>query len=54
MGVEPRIGVIFPPKWMVYKNGKAYEQMDDLVVKNPIFGKHPYGRFTDEFIHVFI
>ena len=34
MGVEPKIGG-FTPKWMVYNNGKPYEQMDDLGV--PLF-----------------
>ena len=34
MGVEPKIGVVFPPKWMVY-NGKPYFLMDDLGV--PLF-----------------
>ena len=29
------------PKWMVYNNGKPYEQMDDLGVKTPIFGSTP-------------
>ena len=32
MGVEPKIGGIWPPKWMVYNNGNPYEQMDDLGV----------------------
>ena len=26
------------PKWMVYNNGKPYEQMDDLGGKPTIFG----------------
>ena len=30
-----------PPKWMVYNNGRPYEQMDDLGGKNPYFRKHP-------------
>ena len=30
MGVEPKIGVVHPPKWMVKIMEKPYEQMDDL------------------------
>ena len=41
MGVEPKIGGFYPPKWMLY-NGKAYEQMDDLGVKPLFLGKRPY------------
>ena len=26
-----------PPKWMVYNNGKPYEQMEDLVGFTPLF-----------------
>ncbi len=31
-GCQPKNRGVFPPKWMVYKNGKPYEQMDDLGV----------------------
>ena len=43
MGVEPKIGENFPPKWMVVYNGsKPYEEMDDLGGKTtPIFGLTP-------------
>ena len=38
MGVEPKIGVVKPPKMDGENNGsKPYEQMDDLGVKTPIF-----------------
>ena len=37
----PKTGVN-PPKWMVYYNGKPYEQMDDLGgFSPPIFGLTP-------------
>ncbi len=39
-----KIGGFYPPKWMVYFNGKPYEQMDDLGYhyswKHPYFGLH--------------
>ena len=35
MGVEPKIGEFYHPKWMVYFMEKPYEQMDDLGV--PLF-----------------
>ena len=41
MGVEPKIGGFYPPKWMLY-NGQVYEQMDDLGGKPLFLGKHPY------------
>ena len=39
MGVEPKIGGFYPPKWMVKNNGKPYEQMDDLGI--PLFLETP-------------
>ena len=42
MGVNPKIGVENPPKWMVYLclfHGKPYFLMDDLGY--PYFWKHP-------------
>ncbi len=44
MGVEPKIGGK-PTKWMVYYNGKPYEQMDDL---GGIY--HPYFWFNTHII----
>ena len=41
MGVEPKIGVFTPQKWMVKIMGKPYEQMDDLGF-SPYFWKHPH------------
>ena len=38
MGVEPKIGGIFPPKWMVKIREKPYFLMDDLGGKPTIFG----------------
>ena len=41
MGVEPKTGGVYPPKWIVY-HGKPYEQMDDLGGFPPIFSTiHP-------------
>ena len=41
MGVETKIGVVNPPKWMVKIMEKPYEQMDDLGGNTPIFGLTP-------------
>ena len=37
LGVEPKIGVVNPPKWMVKIMENPYEQMDDLGGKHPLF-----------------
>ncbi len=43
MGVEPKIGGFYPPKWMVYFMENPYEQMDDFGgVQYPYFWKYPY------------
>ena len=39
--VFPKILVLGTPKWMVYKNGNSYEQMDDLGVAHPYFLETP-------------
>ena len=44
MGVEPKIGVVNPPKWMVYFMENLIE-MDDLG-GTPIFGNN-HIRYTD-------
>ncbi len=44
MGVNPRIGVVNPPKWMV-KIMENPIKMDDLGVKKPYFWKPPYEFF---------
>ena len=41
MGVNPKIGVVKPPKMDGLFHGKPYEQMDDLGVFPIIFGLTP-------------
>ena len=47
MGVDPKIGVVNPPKWMVYFMENPMNKWDDLGGKNPYFlVQHPYSTIT--------
>ena len=46
MGVNPRIGVVKPPKMDGENNGQPYFLMDDLGVYTPIFGSTPISKLT--------